>query len=118
MLRTVPNNAGAGLVRRSARYRATEWGVADIQQLARDLGGPLRIEVRLSGDLAELSPSVGAGLYRLAQESVTNAVRHARHATRVTVHVAEEREQVRLTVRDDGDPGQPVRRPRATASSA
>jgi len=29
-------------------------------------------------------------------------VRHARDATRITVHVADEDEQVRLTVRDDG----------------
>ncbi len=29
------------------------------------------------------APSVGAAVYRLAQESITNAVRHARHATRI-----------------------------------
>ena len=46
---------------------------------------------------------MGAALYRIAQETVTNAVRHARHATRVVVHVGDEGEQVRLTVRDDGD---------------
>ena len=43
-------------------------------------------------------------LYRIAQEAVTNATRHARHATKVIVHVAAEGEQVRLSVRDDGDP--------------
>ena len=42
-------------------------------------------------------------LYRIARETVTNAVRHARAATRVTVHVADEGKQVRLTIRDDGD---------------
>jgi signal transduction histidine kinase len=46
---------------------------------------------------------VGVALYRIAQESVTNAVRHARRATRITVDVVDEGEQVRLTVRDDGD---------------
>ena len=46
--------------------------------------------------------AVEAGLHRLAQESVTNARRHARHATRVTVAVAGEVDQVRLTVVDDG----------------
>ncbi len=30
-------------------------------------------------------------------------MRHARHATRVIVHVAAEGEQVHLTIRDDGD---------------
>jgi signal transduction histidine kinase len=59
--------------------------------------------VELSGGFDDLSASVGAALYRIAQEAVTNAVRHARHATRVVVHVADEGGQVRLTVRDDGD---------------
>ena len=38
----------------------------------------------------------------IAQEAITNAVRHARHATRVVVHVADAGEHVRLTVHDDG----------------
>jgi signal transduction histidine kinase len=82
---------------------APQPGVADIEQLARSGGGWPRVDVELSGDFDDLSASVGAALYRIAQEAVTNAVRHARHATRVVVHVADEGEQVRLTVRDDGD---------------
>ena len=82
---------------------APQPGVADIERLARGLGGRPRVDVQLSGDLAALPPSVGTALYRIAQESVTNAVRHARHARLVTVQVADEGAQVRLTVRDDGD---------------
>jgi signal transduction histidine kinase len=82
---------------------APQPGVADVERLARSVGGWPRVDVRLSGDVDDLSPSVGAALYRIAQEAVTNAVRHARHATRVVVHVAGEGEQVRLTVSDDGD---------------
>ncbi len=78
-------------------------GVAEIEQLARSGGGWPRVDVELSGDFAGVSSSVGAALYRIAQEAVTNAVRHAGHATRVVVHVADEGERVRLTVRDDGD---------------
>ena len=78
-------------------------GVAAIEQLARSVGGWPRVDVQLSSDLDDLNPSVGVALHRIAQEAVTNAVRHARHATRVTIHVADEGEQVRLTVRDDGD---------------
>jgi signal transduction histidine kinase len=81
---------------------APQPGVAAIEQLARSLGGWPRVDVQLSGDLDDLNPSVGIALYRIAQEAVTNAVRHARDATRVLVHVADEGEQVRLTVRDDG----------------
>src|SRR4051812_16150740 len=47
--------------------------------------------------------AVGVALYRIAREAVTNAVRHARSATRVTVRVADEGKQVRLTISDDGD---------------
>ncbi len=42
-------------------------------------------------------------MYRIAQESVTNTMRHARDATRISVQVDDESEKVRLTVRDDGD---------------
>ncbi len=44
-------------------------------------------------------------MYRLAQEAITNATQHARHATRIDVHVAGDDDCVRLTVRDDGDAG-------------
>ncbi len=82
---------------------APQPGVADIERLARSIGGGPRVDVHLSGDFAELPPSVGAALYRIAQESVTNAVRHARHAALIAVHVADEGGHLRLTVRDDGD---------------
>jgi signal transduction histidine kinase len=49
-----------------------------------------------------VNASVGAALYRLAQESVTNAVRHARHATRVEVDVTTDGRIVQLVVSDDG----------------
>lgn len=77
--------------------------VADIERLARQVDGGPRIDVQLSGDFDELTPAVESALYRIARESVTNAVRHARHATRITVDIVDEGEQVRLIVRDDGD---------------
>ncbi len=83
--------------------RAPQQGVADIERLARDAALGPRIAVELSGDLDALRPSVGAATYRLAQESITNALRHARHATRIDVRVAGEEHCVRLTVSDDGD---------------
>jgi signal transduction histidine kinase len=81
---------------------APQPGLADIERLARGVGGWPRVDVQVAGDFAALSPGLGVALYRIAQESVTNAVRHAREATRITVRVADEDEQVRLTVRDDG----------------
>jgi signal transduction histidine kinase len=78
-------------------------GIDDVERLARDLGGWPRVGVHLSGNLDDLPPAVGVALYRIAQEAVTNAMRHARNATRVTVEVGGVAERVRLTVRDDGD---------------
>ena len=92
---------------------APQPGVADIQRLARNNGNPPRVDVTLTGDLADLPPSLDAALYRLAQESVTNALRHARHATHVQVVVTGDVDSVRLTVWDDGDA-----RPAAAGSSS
>ncbi|MGW6441484.1 sensor histidine kinase [Lentzea sp. NPDC055074] len=81
-------------------------GVADIQGLATvDGDRGLRVDVEQSGDLGDLRPSVATALYRVAQESVTNAMRHARHATRVHVLVDGGADTVRLSVSDDGERG-------------
>jgi len=49
-----------------------------------------------------LPPAVDAAVYRIVQESVTNAMRHAVDATEVVVRVTGEPQTVRVTVRDDG----------------
>ena len=92
-----------GVLRQGERAElAPQAGALDIARLA-DTTGPLRVDVHLSGDLDDLRPSVGAALYRLAQESITNARRHARHATRVSVRVTGDEDSVQLTVSDDGE---------------
>ncbi len=83
---------------------APQNGIADIERLAGSLDDEPRVQVRLTGDLDALSPAVGAATYRIAQESVTNALRHARNATRIDVQVVGGDQAVRLTVRDDGEP--------------
>ena len=93
-----------GALRRGEQSDLTpQPGVADIERLARSTGNAPHVDVTLTGDLDELPPSVDAALYRLAQESVTNALRHARHATLVHVVVTGHDDSVRLTVWDDGD---------------
>ncbi|MFN0028757.1 MAG: histidine kinase [Acidimicrobiales bacterium] len=84
---------------------APQRGVADIERLTTRAGERPQVDVEFSGDLDGLRPSVDAALYRLAQESITNAVRHARHATRIRVTVHGDEDCVRLTVGDDGDGG-------------
>ena len=83
---------------------APQTGVADLERLT--IGQPAgpRVEVALSGDLSALSPAVDSAVFRIAQEAVTNARRHARNATRVDVRVVGNGSSVQLVVRDDGDP--------------
>lgn len=81
---------------------APQLGVAEVEQLATDGHVRPRVEVRLAGELDDLSPAVGAAIFRLAQESITNARRHARHATQVSVAVTGDADQILLTIDDDG----------------
>ncbi len=77
-------------------------GIDDLRRLASAPGDALCVSIELDGDLDGLGPSVDAAVYRIAQESITNARRHARHATRVTVRVVSRPHEVELTVSDDG----------------
>ncbi len=79
-------------------------GLDDIVGIGESVRSGPRIDVELSGDLEHLSPSIETGLFRLTQEAITNARRHARHATCVAVHVVGSAHDVHLTVTDDGDP--------------
>lgn len=80
---------------------APQRGVADLPTLSRvDTTAVIRVSV--DDSLTQLAHRVDAALFRIAQESVTNAVRHARSATRIEVEVRREGEAVRLRVSDDG----------------
>lgn len=83
---------------------APDQGAGDLHGLARPAGSGLPVEVRVDGDLASLPTALGGALFRMAQESVTNAQRHARQATRVEVRVSVDDDKVRLRVGDDGAP--------------
>ncbi|MEP0548900.1 MAG: PAS domain S-box protein [Rhodothermales bacterium] len=61
----------------------------------------LRCTFEASPDLPPLRSEVAMQLYRIAQEAVTNALRHA-EATRVTISLSVEGDAVVLTVEDDG----------------
>jgi signal transduction histidine kinase len=45
--------------------------------------GGLAVQLRTGGDLSRVAPGVGVALYRIAQEALANAVRHAPHARTV-----------------------------------
>jgi two-component system sensor histidine kinase UhpB len=76
----------------------------------------LRVERRLSTSLPQLDAETELVVYRIAQESLTNVVRHAR-AERVELVLAADAEAVWLVVRDDGA-GLPSRMPRDASGIA
>ena len=78
-------------------------GIRDLPRLVRHGGatGP-RVSVTIADGLDEVRPTVDAACYRLAQEAVTNALRHARQASEVEVRVDGDDEHVRVIVVDDG----------------
>ena len=75
-------------------------------EFARRTGLVVRFEPACGGD--RLPPQVELVLYRIAQEALTNAAKHAR-ATRVAVSLVREPGAVSLTVRDDGRGFDPAR---------
>lgn len=70
----------------------------------------------LDGRLPPLPPEIELVIYRVAQESLTNALRHA-EATTATVTLALESEMVNLTIEDDGH-GMPADLPDETVGIA
>lgn len=76
-------------------------GVADLADLARSAPGPV-IDVELVGSIERIPSQIDSAAYRIAQEALTNALRHARHATRVEISVAAGDGRLRLRVSDDG----------------
>ena len=61
----------------------------------------LETEFELIGGDRPLPVRIEAGLYRMAQEALTNVVRHAK-ASHVCVHFTTMPDQVELSVEDDG----------------
>ncbi|MDA8314960.1 MAG: ATP-binding protein [Actinomycetota bacterium] len=106
-----------------ARLRALE-AATRLRNLARDLRPPaldqlglvpalssflaeaeddsgLLVDFEVSGEKRRLHPDVELGAFRIVQEAVRNALRHAR-AREVRVHLAFDPDLVRLDVADDG----------------
>jgi signal transduction histidine kinase len=87
--------------------RAPQPGLARLEDLvasARTAGTPVRLS--LSGEVVPLPPGVDLTAYRILQEALTNARRHAPGAS-VDVEIGYGAEALRLRVSDDG-PGPPA----------
>ena len=66
-----------------------------------DAQSPLRVHRDLQGPLPELSPEVELAIYRIAQEALTNAMRHS-DASEVDVSLRCSGDALRLAVKDNG----------------
>ena len=78
-------------------------GLADLDRLAHELGAAglaVSLDVDIDG-LTDVPPGVELAAYRIVQESLTNAVRHA-VAQHATVRVSTDAGSLRVTVTDDG----------------
>jgi signal transduction histidine kinase len=74
-----------------------------LQQLGKalaDTHGP-KVEVRCEGEPVQVPPGVASHLFRIAQEGVTNALKHAR-SSRIEIVLAFRSQTVELSVGDDG----------------
>jgi signal transduction histidine kinase len=73
-------------------------GLTDLVETARLAGARVEQRVRVRA----APPAVGAAAYRIVQEALTNAVRHAGPEPAVRVELYEEQGALRLAVTDDG----------------
>ena len=75
---------------------ALRWYVQDVSERC-----GIQIKLQSSNHLPDLTPEIKITLYRIAQEAITNAIRHAR-ARRISVSVRVVDEILILLVEDDG----------------
>ncbi|MFI6524344.1 sensor histidine kinase [Streptomyces uncialis] len=86
-------------------------GLVHLAESARATGAAVTLTVRGALD-TEPPPAVGAAVYRIVQEALTNAVRHAGTGVAVAVTVRAANGLLEVLVTDDGAPGShPARRP-------
>ena len=82
--------------------RSPQPGLADLDQLALRTGLlGLQVHVSLPADVKRLPADIQLAAYRISQEAVTNAMRHA-SATRVSVTVSQQASTLVVEVADDG----------------
>ena len=76
--------------------------LGDLVGRFRDAGAAGAVELAVTGEPAALPADVQAAVYRVVQEALTNAARHAPGAARVAVAVACSPEEVVVEVTDSG----------------
>ena len=81
---------------------APQPGLSQLEALvAGARGGGVDVRLVVEGDPSPLPPGIDLAAYRIAQEGLTNALRHS-GASAVTVAVRHQPDRVQVEVRDDG----------------
>ncbi|PZG08061.1 sensor histidine kinase [Nonomuraea aridisoli] len=97
--------ATLGVLRTGDPAEEAETGLAGLPRLvSRAEGAGLRVAHTVSGEPYALPPEVDRAAYRIAQEALTNVLRHA-GAGAVTVAVEYDPRKITLNVDNDGEPG-------------
>jgi len=84
---------------------ALEWLAGEVSALS---GGGTRISVRIPDEEIRLAPEAETALFRIAQEALNNALKHAQ-AQNIHLSLAQEGEEVVLKVEDNGQGFDPQR---------
>ena len=99
-----------GLIAELRPAALDELGVGPaLESLAERIAGASRVEVELDLRLqsvrerpgGRLAPELEGAIYRLVQESLNNAIKHA-EPNKISVTVSEEEDRIRILIRDDG----------------
>jgi len=75
-------------------------GVDALLKSANDAG--LETTLKVTGEKRPLPAALDLTAYRIVQEAITNALKHA-HASRLEVHIAYQDAALELTIRDNGE---------------
>jgi two-component system sensor histidine kinase UhpB len=95
-VRRLAVHLGPGVLEDLGLRSAIEWLVDRVRVEA-----GLRVDLQLEGDCENVLSEVGVAVFRVAQEALTNVVRHAQ-AERVAVRLTAHADMLELTIQDDG----------------
>jgi signal transduction histidine kinase len=62
----------------------------------------LTVDLEVDGDWSGLEPAIDLSSYRIVQEALTNAIKHAGPHPRVSVHLRRGPRELQITITDDG----------------
>jgi len=92
-----------GVLRQGENEPSPQKRISDLERLVANSAQQPPIELDVRGELDDVAPSIQTAVFRITQEATTNARRHARRATKVSIRIEEDDDDVTVTVADDGD---------------